>query len=202
MMKNDSKARDSERRTSERGVGLVELMVVVAIVLITSVIALPNFLKVLRSSQLSNGATQMADIIKQARFQAIRRNTSVTCRISQVSSTTTQVWVDTNGNSVMDPGELQTLFVGNVNLVPAGGIPGTNSLATGIGSNVTLTAVSSTAGTYTFDARGAVSPAAVYVQYVANTAMPSVGYRAVVVLPSGSIQTWTADASGNWHRLE
>jgi len=202
MMKNYPKARSLKRRASERGLGLVELMVVVAIVLITSVIALPNFLKVLRSSQLSNGATQMADMIKQTRFQAIRRNTSVTCRISQISSTATQVWVDSNGNSVMDPGELQTLLVGNVSLVPSGGVPGTTSLAAAIGANVTLTPVSSTAGTYTFDARGAVSPAAVYVQYVANTAIPSLGYRAVVVLPSGSIQIWTADSAGTWRVLE
>lgn len=200
-MKTDFKGRNSKRRASEQGVGLVELMVVVAIILITSVIALPNFIRILRSSQLSSGATQMADILKQTRFQAIRRNTSITCRISQASGTTS-VYVDSNGNSQFDRGEIETVYSGNVNLVAAGGVPGTTSLASGVGSGITLTTVSPTAGTYTFDARGAVSPAAVYVMYVANTAMPSVGYRAVVLLPSGSIQIWTADQSGTWRLLE
>ena len=198
---NHLKGRHSSQRASERGVGLVELMVVVAIVLITSVIALPNFLKVLRSSQLSSGATQMADILKQTRFQAIRRNTSVTCRIAVMQGATT-AWVDSNGDSNLNQGEIETVYAGSVNLVAAGGVPGTTSLASGVGSGITLTPVSPTAGTYTFDARGAVSPAAVYVMYVANTQIPSLGYRAVVLLPSGSIQIWTADQSGNWTLLE
>jgi len=190
------------RSKSERGVGLVELMVVVAIVLITTVIALPNFLKVYRSSQLSSGATQMADILKQTRFEAIRRNTAITCRITTQSSGATQAYVDSNGNSQFDSGELTTIFPGSVKPVAASGVPGTTSLASSIGSGITLTAVSPTAGTYTFDARGAVSPAAVYVQYVANTQIASLGYRAVVLLPSGSVQMWTGDSSGNWNRLE
>jgi len=201
MMKNSSNRRKRKPRASERGFGLVELMVVVAIILITTVIALPNFLKVLRSSQLSNGATQMADILKQTRFQAIRRNTSITCRIGQ-SGGATQVWVDSNGDSNFNPGELVTVYPGNVNLIAAASVPGTASLANAVGTGITLTTVSPTAGTYTFDARGAVSPAAVYVMYVANAAIPSLGYRAVVLLPSGSIQIWTADQSGSWHLLE
>lgn len=200
-MKNSLTGRTSNRRVAERGVGLVELMVVVAIVLITTVIALPNFLKVLRSSQLSNGATQMADVLKQTRFQAIRRNTSTTCRIAQVSGANT-VYVDSNGNLQFDRGEIETVYGGNVNLVAAAGVPGTSSLASSVGSGITLTTVSPTAGTYTFDARGAVSPAGVYVMYVANTQIPSLGYRAVILLPSGSIQIWTGDASGNWRLLE
>ena len=192
-----------KRRASERGgVGLVELSIVVAIVLITTVIALPNFLKILRQNQLSSGATQMADILKQTRFQAIRRNTSITCRIGQSASGATQVWADTNPNSRFDPGESETEYGGSVNLVSAANVPGTANLATSVGAGIILTAVSPTAGTYTFDARGAVTPAGVYVQYVVYNGMPSLGYRAVVLLPSGSIQIWSADAAGNWRLVE
>jgi len=188
-------------RKSESGVGLVELMVVVAIVLITTAIALPNFLQVYRNSQLSSGATQMADILKQTRFEAIRRNTPITCRIT-TSSSATQAYVDSNGNSQFDRGETTTIYSGSVKPVAAGGVPGTTTLASSVGSGITLTAVSPTAGTYTFDARGAVSPAGVYVIYVANTQIASLGYRAIVLLPSGSLQVWTGDSSGNWHLLE
>jgi len=203
MLNNSRKGSTSKRRASERGAGVVELLVVMAIVVITTVIALPNFLKTLRNNQLSDGATRMADILKQTRFQAIRRNTSITCRMAQtVSPPQTQVYVDSDGNTNYTAGELATVYSGNVNLVAAGGVPGTASLAAGIGANVVLTPVSPTAGTYTFDARGAVNPGGVYVAYVAYANMPELGYRAVVLLPSGSIQIWSGDSTGSWHVVD
>lgn len=201
MLKTFTKKSDTKRRASARGFSIVELLVVMFLILVTSVIALPNFIRMLRTSQLTNGATKVADILKLTRFQAIRRNTSVTCRIAG-SSTSTTIFADTNGNSVADSAESQTVLSGNVNLVAAGSVPGTTTLATAIGTNVTLVPVSTTAGTYTFDARGAVTPASVYVAYVTNSAMPALGYRAVVLLPSGSMQIWTGDTSGTWRLLE
>ena len=90
----------------------------------------------------------------------------------------------------------------NINLVAAGNVPGTGALAAGVGTNVVLVPVSPTNGTYTFDQRGAVNPASVYVSYVTNSALPALGYRAIVLLPSGSIQIWTGDTAGNWQLLE
>jgi len=54
-----------------------------------------------------------------------------------------------------------------------------------------------------FYQRGAVSPAVVYVLYVGNTSASYGGYRAVVVLPSGSVQVWTyaGGASGIWQQV-
>jgi hypothetical protein len=65
-----------------------------------------------------------------------------------------------------------------------------------------LTSVSLTSGFIAFDRRGAVTPAAVNVLYIGNLALPNLGNRAVILLPSGSIQIWTTDASGNWQQLE
>jgi len=201
MLKTFKKKSDTKRRASARGFSIVELLVVMFLILVTSVIALPNFIRMLRTSELTNGATKVADILKLTRFQAIRRNTSVTCRIAG-SSTSTTIWADTDGNSVADSAESQTVLSGNVNLVASGSVPGITTLAAAIGTNVTLVPVSTTAGTYTFDARGAVTPASVYVSYVTNSAMPALGYRAVVLLPSGSMQIWTGDTSGTWRLLE
>jgi len=201
MLKIFTNKSDTKRPGSARGFSIVELLVVMFLILATSVIALPNFIRMLRTSELTNGATKVADILKLTRFQAIRRNTSVTCRISG-SSTSTTIFADTNGNSLADSAESQTVLSGNVNLVASGSVPGTTTLATAIGTNVTLVPVSTTAGTYTFDARGAVTPASVYVSYVTNAAMPALGYRAVVLLPSGSMQIWTGDTSGTWRLLE
>ena len=67
-----------------------------------------------------------------------------------------------------------------------------------------LTAISPGSGAVRFDQRGAVvaSPPAVYVFYVGNTS-PDGGYRAVIVLPSGSVQVWTyAGGSGSaWQQI-
>jgi len=201
MQKNSAKQSNSRRHASARGFSMIELLVVLFLIIATSALALPNFLKMLRSSQLTNGATKVADILKLTRFQAIRRNTSVTCR-TLGSSTSSTMWADTNGDGNVDAAESQTLLSGNVNLVASGSVPGTGVLAAAIGTNVTLVPVSPTNGSYTFDARGAVTPASVYVAYVTNASMPALGYRAIVLLPSGSIQIWSGDSSGNWRLLE
>jgi prepilin-type N-terminal cleavage/methylation domain-containing protein len=199
-MKNTTRKR-FPRRNPTSGVSLVELMVVMAVILIISVIALPNFIKTLRISQLNDGATQVANIIKLTRFTAIRRNTTISCKVSQSSSTSTQVWTDADGNGNFDRGESTTVITGSANLVAAASVPGTTSLAAAIGTNVVLIPVSLSGGTYTFDQRGATSPAGVYVSYLTYAGQSALGYRAVVVLPSGSMQTWTADSSGNWTQL-
>ena len=202
MSKNSTQKSTVHRHGSDRGFSMIELLVVLFIIIATSAIALPNFIKMFRASQLTNGATQVADILKQTRFQAIRRNTPVVCRIAG-SSTSTTIWADVDGNPTgADPGEQQTLLSGAVNLVAAGNVPGTGALAAGVGTNVVLVPVSPTNGTYTFDQRGAVNPASVYVSYVTNSALPALGYRAIVLLPSGSIQIWTGDTAGNWQLLE
>jgi hypothetical protein len=37
--------------------------------------------------------------------------------------------------------------------------------------------------------------------YLASTNAPEAGYRAVLLLPAGSIELWTGDANGNWQHL-
>ena len=49
--------------------------------------------------------------------------------------------------------------------------------------------------------RGAGNPALVYVFYLNNQGDPSVGARAVILLPSGSVQIWKADSLGNWQSI-
>jgi hypothetical protein len=39
------------------------------------------------------------------------------------------------------------------------------------------------------------------VLYLGSPGNPGFGYRAVVLLPSGATQIWTAPAGGTWRRL-
>lgn len=82
----------------------------------------------------------------------------------------------------MNTGETGITLAGSVNLISAGSAPNTAALATAVNTPV-LTAIPTSAGTLTFDVRGAPTPAAVDVLYLNNSAAPRAGYRAVVVMP-------------------
>jgi hypothetical protein len=61
--------------------------------------------------------------------------------------------------------------------------------------------MSGAAGTITFDARGAVSPLAADIFYLGSATNPEFGYRAVILLPSGATQIWSAPNGGTWQRI-
>ena len=189
-----------KRTNSGRGVSLIETLIVMAIASVMLAIATPSFLQSYRGYQLDNAASQVAGILKATRFQAIRLNTPINFIIAAAGGQT-RIWGDSNKDGNEQTTEPQTLLSGNVNLVAAGAVPNTGGLAAAIGVPV-LTATSPTNGVDTFDGRGAANPAApgVFVLYVGNTAIPAAGYRAVVLMPSGSIQIWSADSAGSWRQ--
>jgi|SRR5579872_1052399 len=189
-----------KRTNSEHGVSLIETLVVVSVACVMLAIATPSFLQAYRGYQLDNAAEQVAGVLKSTRNAAIQLNTQVTFVI-QVVAGQTHIWAASDGTLIEKTTEPQALLSGKINLVAAGVVPNTGGLAAAIGIPV-LTATSPVNGQDIFDGRGAANPAApgVYVLYVGNTAIPAVGYRAVVLMPSGSIQIWSADSTGNWRQ--
>jgi prepilin-type N-terminal cleavage/methylation domain-containing protein len=192
------------KRIASRGFSLVEVVIALAVILLLSALALPAFVNAYRTYQLTDAATQFAGLLKFTRFEAIRLNTNVTCQIQQTASVppVTNMWADslpTPPDGIEDPGEKQLLFSGTVNLVPPAAVPNAAGLAAAAGVPA-LATLPLANGPVTFDRRGAVNPAApqVYVFYLSNLGDPSVGARAVILLPSGSIQIWKADSAGNW----
>jgi len=193
----------------EAAFSLTELVVALAIALILAGIGLPSFLRAYHTYQLTNAAQQVADILRLTRYEAIRLNTQVNCLIQTSTSdpTMTNVWADSNKNNAIDPGEKMVLLQSSGNLVSAGAVPGASALAAAANLGVTPVNPSATNGTISFDARGAVIPTGmpsagvISVLYLANTTSSDPGYRAVILLPAGSIQIWTSDGSGNWQQL-
>jgi prepilin-type N-terminal cleavage/methylation domain-containing protein len=187
------------KRTPSNGFSLIEVVVALAVILLLSAIALPAFLNAYRMYQLTDGATQFAGLLKFTRYEAIRLNKTVNCLVQQVASVppVTNIWADSDVDGVEDPNEKQLLFSGAVNLVPAAAVPGAAGLAAAANVPV-LTTLPLAAGVVPFDQRGAGNPAFVYVFYLSNLGDPSVGARAVIVFPSGSVQIWKADSVGNW----
>jgi prepilin-type N-terminal cleavage/methylation domain-containing protein len=65
------------RLSNERGFGLTELIVVLALIAVLSVFAVPNLLTYWQTSTLGAGADEMASILARARAMAITENTTV-----------------------------------------------------------------------------------------------------------------------------
>ena len=202
MKRRTFDAQPASRR--EYGFSLTELAVTLAVALILMAIGLPAFLRAYNSYQLTNSATQMADILRLSRYEAIRLNKQVNCQIRKRYAgdpTLTLVWADSNRNGVQDIGEKMIVLGPSGNLVDGGSIPGTTAMLSQAVSGVTPLAPSPAGSVIAFDARGAVTPPNVDIFYLRSATAPDAGYRAVLLMPAGSIQIWTADATGYWQQL-
>ncbi len=179
---------------------MVELAVSLTVALILTAVAIPSIMRSLRTYQLNDAAARLSDELKFTRFEAVRRNTQINCQIKRFG-TDWIVWTDSISNGTVDPTEKQILISGFVTLLPAGAPPSSASILATLGGTSSLTTLSGSPATVTFDARGAVTPLVAYVLYLGSAANPEFGYRAVVLLPSGAVQIWTAPAGGTWQRI-
>jgi hypothetical protein len=112
------------------------------------------------------------------------------------------LWSDTIADNVEQSTEKQIVLSVNATLVPASVVPSAAALAPTVGVPA-LTALNPSSDGVKFDQRGAVTPAGVYVIYIGSNAGLAMGYRAVVVLPSGSVQVWTyaGSVSAVWQQV-
>jgi len=180
---------------------MVELAVSLTVLLILTAIAIPSLMRSFRTYQLNDAAARLSDMLKFTRFEAVRRNTTVPLQIQQFGNDWS-VWADSDKDGILDTTEKQILITGVVTLLPSGTPPSSASILAKLGATTSLDATKSgAAGSVTFDARGAVSPLAAYVFYLGSPSSPEFGYRAVILLPSGATQIWTAPAGGPWQRL-
>lgn len=185
------------------GFSLTELVVALAVAMILMAVGLPAFLRAYRNYELSNAATQVADILRLARYEAIRENASVQCMIQASGSNPgyTNVWVDSTANNALDSWEKTFLLGPSGNLVDGGSLAGTSAMLTSAVGSFAVQTPSPSSSAVKFDARGAVvQPDHATVFYLSSSLAPDAGYRAVVLMPAGSIQIWTTDTSGSWQQ--
>jgi prepilin-type N-terminal cleavage/methylation domain-containing protein len=186
------------------GFSLTELVVAIAVALVLMAVGLPAFLRAYHAYELTSAANQVADILRQTRYEAIRLNTPVQCIIqpSPKFPGMTELWADSNGNGVLDPTEKMVLLGSAGNLVASGAVPDTGGLIASAVGPIATTAPPPAGARISFDMRGAVSPPTdVNVFYLASSSATEAGFRAVFLLPAGSIQIWTGNTSGNWQQL-
>ena len=186
-------------RPIPNGFSVLELVLVMGMMLALSGIAVPSISNTLRVYQLNSVAGRVADQFKTCRFDAIRRNVPTGCYVTP-NSTGYQLWSDSTGTGTYDPTDYSTTLAGAQTLVDSGSIPDSAALDSALGVTGTTTmSGSSSEVSLSFDPRGAVSSSSVVnVFYIAYPGNPSFGYRAVVIMPSGSVQIWTPDGNGSW----
>jgi len=191
------------RRSHSSGFSIVELAVSLTVLLILTAIAIPSLMYSFRTYQLNDAATRVADALKFTRYEAVRRNTQVNF-LMQTNANGWVIGTDSNGNGTIDPTETQQVITSFATILSSG-TPSPSAITAKLGG---LTTVSSSGSTITFDARGAVRvskggavSASVYVFYIGSATDPEFGYRAVVLVPSGNIQIWTAPAAGPWQQV-
>jgi type II secretory pathway pseudopilin PulG len=193
------------RRSRIGGFSMVELAVSMTVVLILSAIAIPSLMHSVRTYQLNSVAGSVSDILKFTRFEAVRRNKAVPFQLQQFGNDWV-AWADPDNDGNVDPTEKQVRISGFVTLLTGGGPPAPTAITNALNVGG-LTPTPANPGPLQFDARGAVRvnntlTANVYVFYVggAGANPDDFGYRAVILLPSGATQIWTAPAGGPWKR--
>jgi prepilin-type N-terminal cleavage/methylation domain-containing protein len=186
------------------GFSLTELIVALLVAVILLAVSLPLFLRAYHSYQLTNAARQLADILRLTRYEAIRLNAPVKCVIGPFApnpTLTSASMTDVNGNALNGIGTAAVVLLGSGgNLVAPGSVPGGGAFPANanLGSTVPVS-FPPTGGNIEFDARGAIVPAGtVNAFYLASAADPQAGYRAVLLMPAGSMEIWSIDPSGNW----
>ena len=189
------------------GFSLTELVVALAVGLVLMAVAAPSFLRAYRSYQLNAAATQVADILRLTRYEAIRLNKQVNCVVQPDSTdpTLTRAFMtDKSGNPLTSISARVVVLNHSGNLVAAGSVPGAAVLPTAANLGATVpVGMPPDGATVPFDARGALMSGTVDVFYLNSPDAPDAGFRAVLMMPAGSIQIWTADttSSGNWQQL-
>jgi len=198
-------------RSPRNGFSLVELALSLAVLLVISVIAVPVILRSLQTYQLNASSSQLAGILKFAKFDAIRQNTPVSFQILQQAANWL-VWVDSNGNGVADQAEPQMFIGGTFTMLPESSVPDPSPIKTALGlaaSSYAWTVLSGANGNFFYDQRGVLgcinnttcNTAVVYVMYLGSAVNPNSGFRAVLTLPSGAVQVWSSSSAGDWHRV-
>jgi prepilin-type N-terminal cleavage/methylation domain-containing protein len=177
-----------------RGFSMIELVVVGAIILLIAAIATPTVMRSINTYRLGGAASDLYNMLQRARYEAIRRNTTITCRNRRMGSSWV-VWVDMNNNGMPEATEPMSLLPSNAQFVDPSTVPSSASMGFRVIRVVDVSGVA-------FDFRGQVNfganPPAVLVAYIGAPNQPTLGFRAISITPAGKMKIWKAAQRGPW----
>ena len=147
------------RLRDDRGFTLGEMMATLALFSIVAAIAVPSYLSMQPGLRLNGGAREVLGKLMWARSKAVGQNS--TYAVTFPTSTSLQIFNDTNGNGSADAGEwsqtidLQTDYSG-ITLSRSGSDPTFNGRGTAAGSTTITVSNGSSSKTVTVSATGNV----------------------------------------------
>ncbi len=191
------------------GFSLIELIVVIAIILVVSALAVPQVLTQLDTYGLRSTTGAVVGALQNARMQAIKDNRFYTVRginvAANITANTPGVYVDSigtgaangSGNNVYDTGEAAAAFPTNITFDTAGAHPPFDNTLAGPNFNPILLNVPPS-----FNSRGlpcvplgancvAGGGAAQFAFFLRQTGTSGVHWSAITVTSSGRMRTWT-----------
>jgi type IV fimbrial biogenesis protein FimT len=180
------------------GFSMVELVMSLCVMLILTALAIPSLMRSMRTYQLNSAAANLSDLMKFTRFEAVRQNRKISFLLKASSSTSWIAWTGPSTDTAPLTTEKQLPIGGYASL--AASAPAGLTIAGSGPLNVVSTSAC-TPACFAFDARGAVFPLQAYALYIGSVGDPDPSYRAVVLLPSGSTQVWSAPSAGPWHQV-
>jgi Tfp pilus assembly protein FimT len=191
-----------------RGVSLLELCIVLAVMLVVAASALPNVMTAMQQYRLRTAAKDVAAMLQRSRMRCARDNRHYTLQNSQITqgnTTYSRLFLDQNADGAYDGGEAIVQLPAGVRFSSASA-PVLSAAALGYTPQPSSTALSFNGmglpcvmrnGVCTnWDANGN----AVGVVYFLQDSRPaSTAWAAVAVTPAGRTRTWLwSSGSSQW----
>ena len=204
-MRRDPKSR------SQSGFSLIELLIVLAIMLIASAMAVPLIITSVSQYRLRTSVVDLNGLLQRARTRAVRDNRTYavqTATVTQGGLTYAQAYLDLNGNNILDAGEPMIQLQRNVSLNTSPGTAAIPNATLGFSPQSTTAQVNFNArGTpcvsvnavcSSWDSAGATPNQVGFVYYLQSTSGASTSWAAVSISPSGRFRSWSYYNNSTW----
>ena len=189
---------------ASRGFSMLELLIVVAIILIVSAMAIPVVMNSVRQMRVRATASEVAGILQTARMRAVKDNTyyhTLSTLVVEGGARRTQVWVDLDDDGAYDAatagseGEPMTLFPSSI-FFRADGNPSTDTMKLAYDPEDPTVTPRFNARGLPCTMNGSVcetgTPPVAFQYYMSGPALfGGDHWAAITVSPSGRIKSWT-----------
>jgi prepilin-type N-terminal cleavage/methylation domain-containing protein len=187
-----------DRLSVQSGFSMVELVVVLGLMLVLSAIGLPRLVTSMSVYKVNVAASCLQNLIEVARFNAVRRNSTISLRQTVINGQAA-FYVDIPNSGAYVNTDPVYVVPTTVQLAPAGA-PAAGT--TGLANTAALGA-----GCISFNSRGVVdyTTCGGGVQSVWFISLGLTnnngGFRAITVTPMGQAKSWTAPTGSTWSTM-
>lgn len=173
---------------------MIELVVVVGMIMVLSAISVPKIVNSMSVYKLNVASTSIQNLIEVARFNAVRRNTTLSLRQTVINGQAA-FYVDIPNTAVYVNTDPTYIVPTTVQIAPAGAPA---AATTGLANTAALGG-----GCISFNSRGVVDytncGGGVQSVWFISLGLTNGngGFRAVTLTPMGQAKSWTASPAGN-----